>query len=320
VGILPMSVFRRRASTTRRVLSVLIAASTAGLAFHPSSARLAPAPRPAGEDPYPRMPARNDPKFIGQSWRRGPMVEGERLDYLVRAPKGDTTGMALIVVGAAGDSALTAHEELYRKAIVVYIGPSAAADTTAAHNNWLLDKMSAGEGPECSPACPAWMFLPAAAIRDVLNDVATHLRFAHDRVQMLATNDSRYGVYRALDPILQPYFAGVAHGIYAEWQQATCPNAPPPSSSPPRIFFSWGGCDESFCPTMECMSSLRGKGYEIEAASGGDASPTACSCPAVDRPHLLPAGDRVQAATYDWLLSAARPRKADEHDAPARRK
>jgi hypothetical protein len=100
------------------------------------------------------MPARNDPKFVGETWRRGPMIGGERHEYLVRAPKGDTTGMALIVVGAAGDSALTAHEEFYRKAIVVYIGPSDAADTTAAHNNWLLDKMNAGEGPKCSPGLP----------------------------------------------------------------------------------------------------------------------------------------------------------------------
>jgi hypothetical protein len=36
------------------------------------------------------MPARNDPKFVGETWRRGPMIGGERHEYLVRAPKGDT--------------------------------------------------------------------------------------------------------------------------------------------------------------------------------------------------------------------------------------
>ena len=65
-----------------------------------------------------------------------------------------------------------------------------------------------GNGPGCSPACPAWMFVPAAAIRDVLADLAKHVRFAHDRVQMFGNNDTRYDIYRALDPILQPYFAG----------------------------------------------------------------------------------------------------------------
>jgi hypothetical protein len=136
---------------------------------------------------------------------------------------------------------------------------------------------------------------------------------------MLATSDSGYGVYRALDPALQPYFAGVAHGIYAAWQQATCPNAPPPSSPPPRIFFSWGGCDESFCPTMECMSGLRGKGYEIEAGATATRRRRHASARR-STPHLIPAGAKVHAATYDWLLSAARPRKDDDHVAPTRRK
>lgn len=257
-------------------------------------------------DPYPVMPAKNDRTFVGKSWRAGPKIDGDRLDYLVRVPKGDTASMPLIVVGAAGDEGLTAHESLYAKAVVVYIGPTSESEAGAVHNHWLREKIDQGEGPECSPVCSAWMFVPAAAIRDVLADVARHVRFAHDRVQMLATNDARYGVYRALDPILQPYFAGVAHGVYAEWQQATCPNAAQGASSPPRIFFSWGGCDDSFCPTMECMSSLRSKGYEIDASSRGDASSDSCSCPASERQHLLSADASVREATYSWLLSNRR--------------
>jgi len=170
----------------------------------------------------------------------------------------------------------------------------------------LLDQLKNSNGSDCSPGCPAWMFVPAAAIRDVLADFAKHVRFAHNRVQMFGNNYTRYDIYRALDPILQPYFAGVAHGIYAEWQQASCPDAAKPSASPPRIFFSWGGCDASFCPTIDCMNALKSSGYAIDPSSKGDTTLTSCSCPGGARPHVLPAGAETRGATYDWLLSNVR--------------
>jgi hypothetical protein len=149
------------------------------------------------------------------------------------------------------------------------------------------------------------MFVPAATIRDVLTDFAKHVRFAHDRVQMFGNNYTRNDIYRALDPILQPYFAGVVHGVYAEWQ-ATCPNAAKASASPPRIFFSWGGCDASFCPTIDCMNALKSKGYAIDPVEQGDTTLADCPCPGGARPHLLPAGAETREATYDWLLSNVR--------------
>lgn len=89
----------------------------------------------AWRDPYPLMPPRNDPKFIGAKWRRGPMISDKRLEYLARVPKGDTASLPLIVVGAAGDDALAAHEDLYRDAVVIYIGPT--SDAGPARNAWL---------------------------------------------------------------------------------------------------------------------------------------------------------------------------------------
>lgn len=252
-------------------------------------------------DPFPKAPAANDSRFVGQKWHDGPRTGDDRIDYLARVPSGDTSRMPLIVVGAPGDGALMAHRQLYESALVIFIGPGGS------RNRWLRDKIDAGDGAECSPACPAWMFVPAEAVRDVLRDFAAHVRFAHDRVQFFGFDDTRYLIYRALDPVLQPYLAGVAHGVYAEWQQASCPAVSKAGATPPRMFFSWGGCDESFCPTMDCLSVIASRGYEVDAASRGDAAPEQCECPgAAGRPHLAPASAAIRAATYRWLLSNRR--------------
>jgi hypothetical protein len=258
-------------------------------------------------DPYPPMPSANDPAFVGSKWRVGSTVDGQPLEYLAEVPAGDTASMPLIVVAEADNDGRYMSKQLYSSAIVVYIGPTAPSDAGDAHNAWLIPKPDSPSGPGCSPTCPFWMSVPAQAIRDVLLDLARHVRFAHGRAQMFAHNYSRYAIYRALDPVLQPYFAGVAHAVYAEWQQASCPDAPKPGSAAPRIFFSWGKCDQSFCPTMECMKTLQSHGYAIDPASGGDATPESCPCPASGRrPHLLGAGAQTREATYDWLLSNAR--------------
>lgn len=255
----------------------------------------------AWEDPYPAMPAANDPEFSGEKWHPGPMAGGNLLEYLAKVPSGDTAAMPVIVQGGGYGEFLG----LDGRAIVVFIGPE-NLEFGGGHNDWLLSKLSNGEGPGCSPNCPAWMFVPAAAIRDLLADFAKHVRFDHGRVQMFANNFTRYDIYRALDPVLQPYFAGVAHGVYAEWQQASCPDAPKPSASPPRIFFSWGGCDESFCPTIECMITLKSNGYAIDPSSKGDTTLASCPCPGGERPHVLPAGAEIREATTDWLLTNGR--------------
>ncbi|MBV9569936.1 MAG: hypothetical protein JO056_01675 [Alphaproteobacteria bacterium] len=257
------------------------------------------------KDPYPLMPIRNDPAFVGRAWHPGPSVGGNLLEYFAAVPQGDTTAKPVIVVAGGGEH--SPAEKLFGKAIVVFIGPSSTnIDSGPAHNAWLLDKLSHGSGPECSPVCPAWMFVPATGIREILADFAAHVRFAHERVQMFANTYTRFDIYRALDPILQPYFAGVAHAIYAEWRQATCPVAAKPTALAPRIFFSWGGCDASFCPTVDCMKTLRSNGYTIDPSSRGDANMASCRCPEGARSHLLPAAAATRKATYDWLLTNVR--------------
>lgn len=285
-------------------LAVLAGAAVIGVALGPFARADDRGGRERGKDPYPPMATHNDPAFVGTGWHPGPMVGGNPLEYLAQVPDGDTTAMPVIVIGG-GDPSLMA-ERGNSAALVVYIGPSPISDAGADHNGWLLDMANKGEGPDCSPVCPAWMLIPAAAIRDILVDFAQHVRFAHDRVQMLGNNLTRYDIYRALDPILQPYFAGVAHGIYAEWQQATCPNTAKPSVSPPRIFFSWGGCDDSFCPTIDCMNTLKSDGYAIDPSSKGGTTLASCPCPGEARPHVVPAGAEIRGATYDWLLSNVR--------------
>ncbi len=261
----------------------------------------------AWKDPYPPTPTENDPAFVGAKWHVGSTVDGEPLEYLAEIPEGDSTALPVIVVGGANDDNLHLFGRLRGAAIAVYIGPSPLSGSGGVHNAWLLPKPDSPSRRECSPACPFWMFVPAEAIRDVLADLARHVRFAHDRVQMFGYSLTRYDIYRALDPILQPYFAGVAHGIYAEWQQATCPDAAKPTASPPRVFFSWGKCDQSFCVTMDCMDTLKSNGYAIDPESKGDTTLESCPCPETGRrPHLLGASTQVWDATYQWLLSNVR--------------
>jgi len=264
------------------------------------------------QDPYPPAPDENDPAFLGQKWHPGPLVDGKRLEYLARVPSGDTAAMPLIVVGGANDSDVPLPPQVQDRALVLLIGASSTIEQGGERNAWLAEKLEAARtheprDPGCSPACPAWKFVPAEAIRDVLDDFAAHVRFAHDRVQMLATIYARLVVYRALDPILQSRFAGVAQGTYVEWQHAGCPDAAKPAASPPRIFFSWGKCDATFCPTTACMNNLRDLGYEIDPASKGEATPDACACPdPPTRPHALLARKGAWDATYEWLLSNKR--------------
>src|SRR5271157_5212393 len=303
IGVKSGETWRKRLSSLLGLaLAVLTGELVAGIASASPAYADDSGGRPSGgaawKDPYPTMPTDNDPAFVGARWHPGPMVGDNLLEYLAHVPSGDTTGATVIVL--SNDSLI--EERLYNRALVVFIGP----DSDAEHNGWLLDNMNDRDGPGCSPGCPAWMFVPAEAIRGVLADFARHVRFAHDRVQMFGNNDTRYDIYRALDPILQPYFAGVAHGVYAEWQQATCPNTAKPSASPPRIFFSWGGCDDSFCPTIDCMNTLKSIGYAIDPSSKGDTTLTSCPCPGGARPHVVPAGAETREATYDWLLSNVR--------------
>ena len=62
---------------------------------------------PAWTDPYPTAPTDNDPEFVGEKWHPGPMVDGNVLEYLARVPRGDTTGMTVIVLGGGGGTRWT---------------------------------------------------------------------------------------------------------------------------------------------------------------------------------------------------------------------
>ena len=87
------------------VLAALTGAAIIGIASAPFAHADNAGGRELGKDPYPTMPADNDPTFVGANWHAGPMVGGNLLEYLAQVPNGDTTAMAVIVIGG-GDASL----------------------------------------------------------------------------------------------------------------------------------------------------------------------------------------------------------------------
>lgn len=94
---------RVRTALVALALALAVPAGAAIVGFAPARLAHADNGRAGWKDPYPAMPTHNDPAFVGTKWRRRPMVDGNRLEYLAQVPRGNTTAMPLIVIagGAA---------------------------------------------------------------------------------------------------------------------------------------------------------------------------------------------------------------------------
>src|SRR5262249_13272707 len=150
--------------------------------------------------------------------------------------------------------------------------------------------------------------LGASGLKTLLLDAATKVRFDHKRVFMIGAGQCTYPVTLALDTELQPFFAGVVCEAYTEWQMSECPSVSAAADTPlsPRVFFSVGGCDHSFCPQMACYEQTKAAGYDVTIVQ--ETSYDACPCKSFDfasRPHVLDGSDRLDDAV-SWMNTTSR--------------
>jgi hypothetical protein len=95
---------------------------------------------------------------------------------------------------------------------------------------------------------------------------------------------------------------------YTEWQMSACPAVSAAKRTPlsPRVFFSVGGCDHSFCPQMACYESVKAGGYDVTIKQ--ETTYDACPCKSFDfatRPHILDGSDRLGDAA-SWMNATSR--------------
>jgi hypothetical protein len=245
-------------------------------------------------DPYPDLPAANDPAIARADC--GTRVSGEFIGpggirYQITAPPNeDSSKMPLLVqndvdhCGSAG---------------FVTINISDPPEDT--------DGLEI-DAPDCSPYCSVFKFLGASGLEELLLDAATKVRFDHKRVFMIGAGQCTYPVTLALETELQPFFAGVVCEAFTEWQMSACPSVSTAKRTPlsPRVFFSVGGCDHSFCPQMACYESVKAGGYDVTIKQ--ETTYDACPCGSFDfakRPHVLDGSDRLGDAAA-WMEETSR--------------
>jgi hypothetical protein len=247
-------------------------------------------------DPYPDLPAANDPAIAEAGC--GARVSGAftapgGIRYHIAAPpSGDSSELPLLVqnhdspcgVGGSGFVTLTVPDLLDGE------------DDAATY------------GPECSPYCSMFELIDASRLKDLLLDAATKVRFDHKRVFMVGAGQCTAPVTLALEAELQPFFAGVVCEAFTEWQMSACPSvsAAQPTPLSPRLFFSVGGCDHSFCPQMSCYETVKAAGFDVTIKQ--ETTYEACPCESFDfakRPHVLDVSDRLDDAA-DWMEETSR--------------
>lgn len=247
-------------------------------------------------DPYPDLPAANDPAIARVDC--GTRVSGEFIGpggiryHITAPPNEDTSKMPLLVQndvdlcgrGSSGFVTISISEPL---------------DETSGFEIYAAD---------CSPYCTVFKFLGASGLKGLLLDAATKVRFDHKRVFMIGAEQCTYPVTLALETELQPFFAGVACVAYTEWQMSACPSVSAAKRTPlsPRVFFSVGGCDHSFCPQMACYESVKAAGYDVTIKQ--ETTYDACPCKSFDlsrRPHILSGSDRLGDAS-SWMDETSR--------------
>jgi hypothetical protein len=247
-------------------------------------------------DPYPDLPAVNDPAIARPDC--GTHVSGEFIGpggirYQITAPPNeDSSKMPLLVQND-----------------VDHCGRGGSGFVTINISD-PLDEVDGFEiyAPDCSPYCSVFKFLGASGLKELLLDAATKVRFDHKRVFMIGAGQCTYPVTLALETELQPFFAGVVCEAHTEWQMSACPSVSAAKRSPlsPRVFFSVGGCDHSFCPQMACYESVKAGGYDVTIKQ--ETTYDACPCESFDfskRPHVLDASDRLGDAA-SWMEETSR--------------
>jgi hypothetical protein len=241
-------------------------------------------------DPFPPMPDQTDPQFpVGKSWQVGP----NDVEYQINVPEGDTADLPLVLTADINNGGLR-----FENVVSIYIPAEAGG-----HNSWIDDEFW-----DCWPGCSVFTFLGVDGTRELLLELGTKVRFAHNRVFMDGVGEGREEITIGLDPSLQDFFAGVIHYM-SEWQMAECPQVAGFSPQPcaPQVFFGISGCDHSFCPSQSCHDTALAAGFQVERLAG--AEPEACYCPLQDlnaRPHFLPMPDWIRDAHVDFVKTTTK--------------
>lgn len=247
-------------------------------------------------DPYPDLPAANDPAIARAGC--GTRVSGEFIGpggiryHITAPPSDDSSKMPLLVQNhddhcGMGDSGFVT---------INVSDPLDGEDDSKIY------------GPGCSPYCSMFKLLDASGLKDLLLDAATKVRFDHKRVFMIGAGQCTDPVTLALETELQPFFAGVVCEAYTEWQMSACPSVSAAKRTPlsPRVFFSVGGCDHSFCTQMACYDSVKAGGYDVTIKQ--ETTHDACPCKSFNfakRPHILDGSDRLGDAA-SWMDATSR--------------
>lgn len=247
-------------------------------------------------DPYPVIPAANDPAIARADC--GTRVSGEFIGpggiryHITAPPSDDSSTLPLLVQNnydhcGMGDS----------RSVTLNV-----SDPPDGEDDSNIDSQG------CSPFCSMFKLLGANGLKDLLLDAATKVRFDHKRVFMIGAGQCTDPVTLALETELQPFFAGVVCEAYTEWQMSACPSVSPAKRTPlsPRVFFSVGGCDHSFCPQMACYNSVKAGGYDVTIRQENTRTP--CPCSSFDfakRPHILDGSDRLSDAAA-WMDATSR--------------
>jgi hypothetical protein len=258
-------------------------------------------------DPYPDLPAANDPAIARADC--GSRVSGEFIGpggiryHITAPPRQDSSKMPLLVqnhsdhcgTGDPGFVTLTVSDP----------NPPNGEDHSSPPNG---EDQSEMHGSGCSPYCSTFKLLGASGLEDLLLDAATKVRFDHKRVFMIGAGQCTDPVTFALETELQPFFAGVVCEAHTEWQMSECPAVSAAKRTPlsPRVFFSVGGCDHSFCPQMACYESVKAGGYDVTIKQ--ETTYDACPCDSFDfakRPHVLDGSDRLDDAA-SWMDATSR--------------
>lgn len=225
-------------------------------------------------------------------WPAGPSdhMTPSGVPFHVEVPAGDTSD-ALLVIGG------------------FYVGILSNAD-----NAITIAVMSDGVlGPRACPG-PGMSGVPHNLFADVIHEVllaaGANVQFDHKRAFVEADgNNAGWGMAAGLDPVNQPFLAGV-YTPWAEYNNAPCNglNTPADGDSPRTMFVSKNACDDTYCPLKTCIANVQALGYDV--TFDDPLSPATCDCDGpcpglIDRPHFKGPGDA--SAIKPWVLSTIKP-------------
>lgn len=162
-------------------------------------------------------------------------------------------------------------------------------------------------------ACPKGGFgvphnVNALNVHEILVEAGKNVQFDHHKAFVEGSNNNAgWGVEAALDPMNQPFLAGV-YVDWAEYNNAPCKavNTSADPSSPRVLLISQTQCDDTYCPLKSCVEQVQGLGYDV--TFDDPLSPATCDCMgacpgSIPRPHFK--GPGSAAPIKPWVMATS---------------